>query len=49
MSDNCGYADDFKLIGTGRITIGLDLRKILKWCDNNFMAINFAKIKYIQF
>ena len=43
MSDNYGYADDFKLIETDLITIGLDLKKILKWCNNNFMATNFAK------
>ena len=44
---NYGYADHFKLIGTDCITIGLNLGKILKWLDN-FMAINFAKTKYIQ-
>ena len=48
MSDKYAYADDFKLIGIGRITIKVDLKKILKWCNNNRMAVNFAKTKYIQ-
>ena len=45
MSDKYGYEYDFKLIGMDPITIGLNLREIIKRCDSNFMTQSFARTK----
>ena len=47
MSTNFGYADDFKIIGENPVTLNIDVRRIYKWCSENFMSTNLVKSKYV--
>ena len=47
MSTNFGYADDFKVIRENPVTLNIDVRRIYKWCSDNFMSMNLAKSKYV--
>ena len=47
MSTDFDYADDFKVIGDNPVTLNIDVRRIYKWCSDNFMLMNLAKSKYV--
>ena len=45
MSSCYGYADDYKIMGTDRTTLHIDIRKVWKWCETNEMRLNMTKSK----
>ena len=49
MSPNFGYTDDFKIIGENNVSLNIDIRKVHKWCSENFMSMNMKKCKSVSF
>ena len=46
MSKSFGYADDYKIVGDNPLT-NIDVRKLWRWCDENFMSMNLGKSKVL--
>ena len=47
MSKSFGYVDDYKIVGDNPLTLNIDVRKLWRWCDENFMSTNLGKIKVL--
>ena len=43
MSKSFGYTDDYKIVGDNPLTLNIDVRKLWRWCDENFMLMNLGK------
>ena len=47
MSKSFGYADDYKIVGDNPLTLNIDVRKLWRWCDENFMSMDLGKSKVL--
>ena len=47
MSKSFSYADDYKIVGDNPLTLNINVRKLWRWCDENFMSMNLGKSKVL--
>ena len=40
MAKSFGYADDFEIVGSNPVFLGIDVKKVWKWCKENLVSIN---------
>ena len=47
MSAIFGYTDDYKIVGDNHLTLNLVIRRLWRWCKENFMSMNLTKSKVL--
>ena len=47
MSATFGYADDYKIVRDNPLTLNIDVRRLWRWCEENFMSMNLPKSKVL--
>ena len=48
LTENFGFADDFKLISVNQEELKKSVERIENWCDQNHMTLNASKCKLLS-